>query len=53
LTGGEAKTSYETSDVGFFAKDHVPPLSISRVTPEQIQFCFNQLENPNDPAAFD
>ena len=53
LTGGEAKTSYETTDVGFFAKDQVPPLSISRVTAQQIQFCFNQLQNPNAPAVFD
>jgi len=53
LTGGEAKTSYETSDVKFFSKDQIPPLSISRVTPQQIQFCFNRLENPHGPAAFD
>ena len=53
LTGGGAKPNYETSDVGFFAKDQIPPLSISRVTSEQIQFCFDQLENRNAPPAFD
>jgi len=37
LSGGSAKTSHETTDVGFFALDALPPLSLARTLPEDIQ----------------
>ena len=36
IVGGSAKTSNETSDVGFFGPDEIPPLSLGRVSPSQI-----------------
>jgi len=36
LTGGEASPSIETSAVEFFAPDQLPPLSLGRVTPDQV-----------------
>ena len=48
LEGGEARLSMETTGAEFFAENEIPPLSISRVTPEQIHFCFESL---NDSAA--
>lgn len=53
LLGGEAKASPETDAVGFFGQGEIPELSISRVTPWQIQRCFEHLRNPNLPADFD
>ncbi|MGY8825137.1 MAG: NUDIX hydrolase [Candidatus Latescibacterota bacterium] len=37
LLGGEARTSAETEDVGFFSVDDLPPLSEGRVLPAQIE----------------
>lgn len=36
LVGGTAATSLETTAVGFFPLDRLPPLSLGRVMPEQI-----------------
>ncbi len=40
VIGGEAQASQETSDVGFFTRDELPPLSLARNTPEQLHMCF-------------
>ncbi len=40
LTGGEAKTSIETSEVNFFGKDNIPELSSTRITEKQINRMF-------------
>ncbi|MBV8377236.1 MAG: NUDIX hydrolase [Verrucomicrobia bacterium] len=53
LEGGEARTTMETMGVDFFAENDLPPLSISRVTHEQIQFCFAAPKNPDSPCRFD
>ncbi len=53
LEGGEARLSMETTGAEFFAKNEIPPLSVSRVTPEQIQFCFDSLNNSDGPCRFD
>jgi hypothetical protein len=47
IVGGEAKSSYETSEVGFFAENNIPELSISRVLPHQIQRFFEHSRNPD------
>jgi ADP-ribose pyrophosphatase YjhB (NUDIX family) len=46
ITGGGAQTSMETSAVDFFDPDHLPPLSIGRVTEKQIHRMF-ELRNLN------
>lgn len=53
LIGGEASTSIETEDVGFFKEDDVPDLSISRVTPDQVRRLFEHQRNPDWPTDFD
>jgi hydrolase of X-linked nucleoside diphosphate len=35
------------------AQNEIPALSISRVTPEQIQFCFEMQQQPHAPPRFD
>jgi ADP-ribose pyrophosphatase YjhB (NUDIX family) len=53
LRGGEARTSIETSGVGWFAEDEIPPLSAGRVTREQIARMFQHLRQPDLPCDFD
>lgn len=53
LIGGEAKTSFETDDVGFFGLDELPELSTGRITRKQIERFFEHYKNPNLPADFD
>lgn len=53
LTGGEAKTSYETLDVGFFEEDSLPPLSLTRVMPSQIVMLFECNRSPEWVTRFD
>jgi ADP-ribose pyrophosphatase YjhB (NUDIX family) len=53
ILGGEAKPSPETDAVGFFGETEMPELSTGRITPWQIQRCFEHFRNPNLPADFD
>ncbi|MBV8813900.1 MAG: NUDIX hydrolase [Verrucomicrobia bacterium] len=53
IEGGSPTTSVETSAVEFFPLESLPPLSLSRVTAEQIHFCFEAASNPNQPTVFD
>ena len=53
LTGGEARTSFETSAVNFFLPDQLPPLSLGRTNPAQIARMFAHWRNPTLPADFD
>jgi ADP-ribose pyrophosphatase YjhB (NUDIX family) len=53
LLGGRAQASSETSEVRFFDPDHLPPLSIGRVTPEQIAICIRRWNDPHSPTLFD
>jgi ADP-ribose pyrophosphatase YjhB (NUDIX family) len=53
LLGGNAQTSAETSEVGFFDPNRLPPLSIARVTPDQIAICLRALNGPSSPTLFD
>ena len=52
LTGGEAATSLETSDVGWFRRDEIPTLSIGRTLNHQLQRFFDQRLAPPRPARF-
>ena len=51
--GGEPVHSLEVDDVGFFALDHLPPLSLSRVTVAEIQRLFDHHQHPAWPTDFD
>jgi ADP-ribose pyrophosphatase YjhB (NUDIX family) len=53
LEGGEAKTSDETTDVGFFKEDAIPPLSMGRTTPSQIRRLFEHHRDPSMLTDFD
>ena len=53
LVGGEAKTSYETPEVGFFDPAELPPLSLTRVMPRQIELVLRHWKDPSLPTAFD
>ncbi len=53
ITGGTARPSDETSEVEFFPRDDLPPLSQGRSTAAQIERMFEHRENPGLPADFD
>ena len=53
LVGGEAQTSAETTAVGWFSEDDIPPLSLGRVTAEQIARWFKHWRQPDLPTEFD
>jgi ADP-ribose pyrophosphatase YjhB (NUDIX family) len=45
ITGGEARASDETSEVAFFARSDLPPLSSGRATAAQIDRMFHHREH--------
>jgi len=53
LTGGEARGSIETSAVDFFALEHLPPLSLGRITANQIARMFAHRQQPDLATEFD
>ncbi len=53
LTGGGPQASLETSEVGFFAQDSLPPLSQGRVTAPQLARMFAHWRDPALPTEFD
>ena len=53
ITGGAARPSNETSEVAFFARDALPPLSLGRTTAAQIDRMFHHAQHPELAADFD
>ena len=53
LLGGEATLSEETTDVGFFAPDQLPPLSLARTLPDDIQLTLAHQQDPTLATRFD
>jgi ADP-ribose pyrophosphatase YjhB (NUDIX family) len=54
LVGGEARSSRETSEVGFFSRGEIPPqLSGERTRARHIQDAFAALQDPSLPTVFD
>lgn len=53
LHGGAAQDSPETAGAQFFPEEHLPSLSLPRVTPRQIAHMFEHLRNPFLPTSFD
>jgi ADP-ribose pyrophosphatase YjhB (NUDIX family) len=53
IVAGDSKLSMETSAVGFFGLGEIPPLSTSRVTSGQIEFCFQRHGSSETSSVFD
>jgi ADP-ribose pyrophosphatase YjhB (NUDIX family) len=53
LVGGAPAESIETSDVGFFREDEIPPLSLTRILPQQIARIFAHRRHPEWATEFD
>ena len=53
LTGGAPRTSIETTEIGFFAEDHLPELSPGRNQLHQIRRMFAHQAEPLLPTEFD
>lgn len=53
ITGGAARTSYETTAVEFFPLDALPELSTGRATAAQIQRMYEHHRHPGLPTEFD
>jgi len=53
LIGGSPQPSDETSEVGFFSPDALPPLSRGRTTEEQIALMYAHAQSPELPTQFD
>ena len=53
ITGGSARASDETSEVAFFPREALPPLSLGRTTAAQVERMFQHAEEPNLPTDFD
>lgn len=53
LVGGEARTSHETSDVRFFARDALPELSMHRTHPRHLEAVFARLDDSALPPFFE
>jgi len=51
IVGGKAKLSGETSEMGWFAHNELPPLSDGHAP--RIDFAFEYLENPNLSSYFE
>lgn len=52
-TGGELKGGMETSETGFFGPDKFPPLSVPRITTEQISLMYEYKNDPLKLPTFD
>jgi ADP-ribose pyrophosphatase YjhB (NUDIX family) len=53
ITGGAARISDETSEVAFFPRHELPPLSSGRSTAAQIDRMFQHAQSPQLPADFE
>lgn len=53
ITGGEAAANLEVDEVGFFAEDNLPELSLSRISVEEISRCFEHYRKPEMATDFD
>lgn len=53
IMDGEPTPNDEIEEVGFFAPDGLPPLSITRITEKQIHRLFEHAESPAMPTDYD
>jgi ADP-ribose pyrophosphatase YjhB (NUDIX family) len=53
ITGGKAARNGEIDEIGFFTRGVIPPLSLTRITPQQIERMFEHYHHPEWPTDFD
>lgn len=53
LVSGAPKTSLETTEIAFFGKDELPPLSENRIMQSQVLRMFEHVEHPELATDFD
>jgi len=53
IVGGKATRNDEIDEIGFFTRDVIPPLSLTRITPQQIDRMFEHRQRPDWPTDFD
>ncbi len=53
IVEGQPTLSYETTAIDFFSRNTIPPLSPGRNSLNQIQRCFDLLDDPDQPVEFD
>lgn len=53
LQGGEAATSHETTEVGWFSRDALPELSERRTRPDHLSRVFAHHDDPQRVTGFD
>ena len=52
--GGSFRENLETTGIGYFGRNEIPDsLSVEKNTREQIEMCFEALENPQGKTMFD
>lgn len=53
LVGGSFQPNHETCASGFFPRDGLPPLSLARNTPQQVDMCFQAHQDPHWQTVFE
>jgi ADP-ribose pyrophosphatase YjhB (NUDIX family) len=53
VLGGSLRTSHETPGVDWFARHALPPLSLDRVLPAQVERLFQHRDQPDLPTEYD
>lgn len=53
LEGGKPTINIEVSEIDWFSPNSLPPLSDGRTRPEDIEYLFEALNNPNQPVYID
>lgn len=53
IIGGAFTETFDIEDKGFFKKDNIPPLSLERVLPEQIELMFDYFAHPEKEVYLD
>ncbi len=53
IMSGQATRNDEIDEIGFFTRDVIPPLSLTRITPQQIERMFEHQQHADWPTDFD
>jgi ADP-ribose pyrophosphatase YjhB (NUDIX family) len=53
LIGGAPAATLETEECAFFAEDALPPLSLTRITQDELAAVFEHCRHPGRPVDFD
>lgn len=53
LIGGDFKPNVETTEIGYFSMDDLPPLAEEKCNREQVEMCFMAMNAPTWETLFD